>query len=172
MSLSWLCRLVEAPPWRILTHCLIVSEFASTGGCGGRVLLENDVGLGDAAGDWSRSNGGTAFDAAVDVDPDGIGGLEAAAYRAEDSGSGLDAESRDLVEAANADTGAWRSCGAMNAAAVGPGGFSSSACHNVLGWAWDGAKCTAIVGCSCQGSDCGNLLPVQSACRAAYAHCG
>jgi hypothetical protein len=41
----------------------------------------------------------------------------------------------------------------------------------VLGWAWDGRQCMAIVGCDCRGADCGTLLPRRSACDTAYAHC-
>jgi hypothetical protein len=50
-------------------------------------------------------------------------------------------------------------------------GLSGPVCHTVYGWGWDGAKCFAVVGCVCQGVDCGRLSPVPSACWAAYGHC-
>ena len=41
----------------------------------------------------------------------------------------------------------------------------------VIGWGWDGTACFPVVGCVCNGPDCGNLLPRKSACVQAYAHC-
>lgn len=38
-------------------------------------------------------------------------------------------------------------CGAFDARGVGD-------CDSVFGWAWDGSKCVAVVGCVCEGSDC------------------
>jgi hypothetical protein len=42
-------------------------------------------------------------------------------------------------------------CTAFDAVAAGY-------CNHVFGWAWNGLKCVPIVGCLCEGSDCGYLL--------------
>lgn len=37
-------------------------------------------------------------------------------------------------------------------------------CEAILGWAWDGARCHQLVGCSCVGEDCGELFASESEC--------
>jgi hypothetical protein len=55
-------------------------------------------------------------------------------------------------------------CAPMDATGVGP-------CDAFFGYAWDGAACVGISGCSCQGSDCGVLYKSIEACEKAYAGC-
>jgi hypothetical protein len=66
-----------------------------------------------------------------------------------------------------------RSCAAMSA--VGslepPSQGGGIVCPTVFGWAWDGAQCFAIVGCSCEGRDCGRLFARKSQCLAYYDGC-
>lgn len=65
--------------------------------------------------------------------------------------------------------GVPRSCVATDAAGAG---FSDGhTCNFFQGWGWDGAKCVAVVGCVCQGSDCRALLGDQSGCELTYRHC-
>jgi len=104
------------------------------------------------------------------------------------NGSGDDASDRPANGSAASDrppSGACeaggacasQSCAPMNA--TGSNSIPNSdqpgihACHSgmVLGWAWKGAQCIAIVGCSCAGSDCGRLFARRSGCLAAYARC-
>ncbi len=59
---------------------------------------------------------------------------------------------------------AGRGCSAMDASGVGD-------CNDPFGWAWDGIKCVAVVGCECVGSDCGELLPDSSTCAAVFSGC-
>jgi hypothetical protein len=65
--------------------------------------------------------------------------------------------------------GAPRSCAPTDAKGVNdPGGRS---CRSVFGWGWDGSHCNAVVGCYCQGSECGVLLNDEFTCEGEYAHC-
>jgi hypothetical protein len=145
--------------------------------CGGRVL---EVGEGASP---DGSGGGGALDAASPGEPSqsavADGGLDDSTIPGWDGGAASGSVSDAFVgqcqvaycilDAAHPPDAA--PCTSTDAMGVAAGGFSSPACNNVLGWAWNGSKCIAVVGCSCVGSGCGDLLPVQSACRAAYAHC-
>jgi hypothetical protein len=44
-------------------------------------------------------------------------------------------------------------------------------CEAFFGYAWDGTGCVGISGCSCSGSDCGNLTFDQAACEQAHNLC-
>lgn len=33
----------------------------------------------------------------------------------------------------------------------------AGSCGSVLGWAYDGSRCYQVIGCSCEGRDCGHL---------------
>ncbi|HMI90900.1 MAG TPA: DUF6748 domain-containing protein [Polyangiales bacterium] len=55
-------------------------------------------------------------------------------------------------------------CAAMDATGIGP-------CDAFLGWAWDGAACAGISGCSCEGADCAALHPSYEECNEAHAGC-
>lgn len=44
-------------------------------------------------------------------------------------------------------------------------------CEVILGWFWDGRRCDPLVGCSCQGSDCGELFPSPDDCNKAHLKC-
>jgi hypothetical protein len=55
-------------------------------------------------------------------------------------------------------------CQRQDAVGVGP-------CDAILGYAWDGRKCQALSGCSCQGSDCGQLYPSGELCQDAHRSC-
>ncbi len=46
-----------------------------------------------------------------------------------------------------------------------------AACEKVLGYAWDGAVCNPIVGCSCHGADCDALFDSYTPCKSAYTSC-
>jgi len=52
----------------------------------------------------------------------------------------------------------------MDASGVGP-------CDMHLGTKWNGTACVNVSGCSCTGSDCGNLFAGVADCEQAYAHC-
>ena len=60
---------------------------------------------------------------------------------------------------------ASRGCSPSDAMGVGD-------CNDFLGFGWDGSKCIALVGCVCQGSDCGILLSAEIDCNAVFAPCG
>jgi hypothetical protein len=55
-------------------------------------------------------------------------------------------------------------CAPMDATGVGP-------CDQFFGYAWDGAACVGISGCSCEGGDCGALADSLEACHKAHAGC-
>jgi hypothetical protein len=59
---------------------------------------------------------------------------------------------------------ASRGCAPSDALGVGD-------CNDFLGFGWDGTKCIAIVGCLCQGSDCGTLLSAQFDCYGVFLPC-
>jgi|HubBroStandDraft_1064217.scaffolds.fasta_scaffold228155_2 hypothetical protein len=60
---------------------------------------------------------------------------------------------------------ATRSCLPFDAVGVGD-------CNILLGWGWDGAKCSAVVGCICQGSDCPALIGAEQLdCQQAFFGC-
>jgi hypothetical protein len=124
--------------------------------CGGRAPLPTDVRM-DAFGGGDTSSEDEATGSS-DRTPDSSDSPD------DSCGTG----GRTGGEGASAGL---RPCSPLDAMGTPPSGFSSSECHDVFGWGWDGGKCIAIVGCSCLGADCGNLLPVQSACSSAYAHC-
>jgi hypothetical protein len=75
-----------------------------------------------------------------------------------------------LANAADSDGHPSRPCVPTNASSPANGNFGA-VCTTVFGWAWDGSKCIAIVGCTCEGSDCGGVLADRSACAAAYSDC-
>lgn len=58
-----------------------------------------------------------------------------------------------------------RGCAVSDAVGVGD-------CNDFLGWAWDGTACIAVVGCLCQGSDCGTLLVSSFDCVSTFLPCG
>ena len=60
---------------------------------------------------------------------------------------------------------ATRGCAPSDAVGIG-------SCRIWLGWGWDGAKCVAVVGCICRGSDCGDLLADEPACEYVFRECG
>jgi hypothetical protein len=160
--------------WRGRIDCQIValsisfSGFAFLAMCGGREQMRTDGGPPDGFNASETSS-----------DSWGAGSLDDAPLGSEPA-DGVAAEPRDSPEesceaaACIGEAGSpttLRPCSPQDAFGTPPPGMSSPQCHSALGWAWDGSKCIAIVGCSCQGADCGDLLPIQSACRAAYAHC-
>ncbi len=55
-------------------------------------------------------------------------------------------------------------CAADDATAVGP-------CFLALGFAWDGASCTMLGGCTCEGKDCWKLSASMDACVKAHFNC-
>ena len=59
---------------------------------------------------------------------------------------------------------ATRSCTPTDGAGIGD-------CDIPLGWAWDGSKCIAVVGCICRGGDCGTLLPDSQTCDDVFGQC-
>ncbi len=46
------------------------------------------------------------------------------------------------------------------------------ACERFFGYAWDGASCTGVSGCSCQGADCDTLYTEPEECEADHGACG
>lgn len=62
--------------------------------------------------------------------------------------------------------GAHRACPCRSQDAVGVG-----SCALFLGYKWNGVDCEGVSGCSCSGSDCGNLFQDLAACRQAHADC-
>jgi hypothetical protein len=125
-------------------------------GCGGRTALES------LSQDGAIARAGTAGSADDASD---------------DSANGSAANDRRSSGACEAGGCASQPCTPMNVAGSnfipnsdqpGPHG-----CHSgmILGWAWNGAQCVALVACSCAGSDCGRLFARRSTCLARYAHC-
>lgn len=55
-------------------------------------------------------------------------------------------------------------CAAQDAEGVG-------LCQAFFGYAWDGKACVGLGGCSCQGSDCGEIYNSPAACEADYSQC-
>ena len=51
-------------------------------------------------------------------------------------------------------------CDATSARAVGE-------CTSSLGWTWNGSACVELHGCTCEGSDCNDLMEHQAGCLAA-----
>lgn len=49
------------------------------------------------------------------------------------------------------------------------GGLGS--CRKVFGWGWDGGKCIAIVGCTCEGPECASLYTDQDTCITVFENC-
>ncbi len=89
-----------------------------------------------------------------------------------DSGPSTPAPDGSLLDGATDSDGhnPNRACTPTNASSPPNGGFGTG-CRTVFGWAWDGSKCIPIVGCTCEGSDCGALLADRSTCAAAYSDC-
>jgi hypothetical protein len=56
------------------------------------------------------------------------------------------------------------SCGAQDAS-------GSGLCEAFFGYKWNGSSCVGISGCSCQGSDCGNLYGDPIQCASAHETC-
>lgn len=52
--------------------------------------------------------------------------------------------------------------------AQGTSDVRSPPCQKVFGWAWDGDKCVAVVGCQCIGSQCSSLMKDDQTCRVVY----
>ena len=71
---------------------------------------------------------------------------------------------RSIVRDSAAIPDTKRSCKAQDATPVG-------LCDMLLGSRWDGKACKQISGCSCAGSDCGQLYSKLAACVSDYAHC-
>ncbi len=44
-------------------------------------------------------------------------------------------------------------------------------CELLLGVIWDGESCDYLSGCSCEGSDCGDLFESVDACEDVYSFC-
>lgn len=44
-------------------------------------------------------------------------------------------------------------------------------CKMLFGYRWNGQDCEQVGGCSCQGTDCGNLFKDLQSCYQAYASC-
>jgi hypothetical protein len=44
-------------------------------------------------------------------------------------------------------------------------------CKMLFGYRWNGVDCEQVGGCSCQGTDCGNLFKDLQSCYQAYASC-
>lgn len=44
-------------------------------------------------------------------------------------------------------------------------------CKMLFGYRWTGLDCQQVGGCSCQGTDCGNLFKDLQSCQQAYASC-
>jgi hypothetical protein len=57
-----------------------------------------------------------------------------------------------------------RDCRPMDVRGVGP-------CAQVLGVYWDGARCTTLSGCSCEGEDCDRLYASEGECAIARGEC-
>ncbi len=55
-------------------------------------------------------------------------------------------------------------CAPMDAVGVGP-------CDAFFGYAFDGERCQAINGCSCEGTDCDALFSSLEDCEAKFEHC-
>jgi hypothetical protein len=49
--------------------------------------------------------------------------------------------------------------------------FGQGPCEAFFGYKWNGSSCQGMSGCSCQGSDCGNLWFDKSECETAHASC-
>ncbi len=56
-------------------------------------------------------------------------------------------------------------CAAMDARGDG-------LCDAFFGYTWDGASCSGVSGCSCEGDDCDRLFESPGACAAAHRGCG
>jgi hypothetical protein len=52
--------------------------------------------------------------------------------------------------------------------AQGTSDVRSTPCQKVFGWAWDGSKCIAVVGCNCVGSQCSSLMKDEFTCFTVY----
>lgn len=63
------------------------------------------------------------------------------------------------------DAGPGGNCAAQDARGTG-------LCEAFFGYAWDGASCVGLSGCSCEGSDCRNLYKDVTDCEATHAQCG
>lgn len=143
--------------------------------CGGRTQGLTGNTLPDALGGSDAGNGYSIGGSSDDLGSDG--GLETASNS--DWGNGTVTDSAcdwceafcDGADQCVAQSAPSRPCTPTDAEGVPAPGFSSGECDKVLGWGWDGTKCIAVIGCSCLGADCGNLLSVQSQCRSAYASC-
>ena len=60
-------------------------------------------------------------------------------------------------------------CSAMDAkAAADP---EAGSCDCILGYAWDGTKCTMLGDCFCEGEDCDKLTMDKSECEEAHSGC-
>jgi len=55
--------------------------------------------------------------------------------------------------------------------ARGAGFVNGRTCNVVQGWGWNGSRCVAVVGCTCEGSDCRSLLQTETDCSGAFVHC-
>lgn len=55
-------------------------------------------------------------------------------------------------------------CRAQDATGIG-------GCALFHGWKWDGMSCVGVSGCTCSGTDCGNLFQDLDACKKAHTDC-
>jgi hypothetical protein len=61
---------------------------------------------------------------------------------------------------------AHKACPCRAQDATGVGG-----CALFHGWKWDGMSCVGVSGCTCSGTDCGNLFQDLDACKNAHTDC-
>jgi hypothetical protein len=73
------------------------------------------------------------------------------------------AELYATVEECEADRATCPPCEPLDARGVGD-------CEAVLGYAWNGRECLAVVGCECEGADCGRLASLEE-CLAVHRGC-
>ncbi len=141
--------------------CALALAF-TLAGCPGEPAVSSDAGAPDASLD------GSADDALV----------------ARDAGAGEDASAPPLDASDGGCAGDEDGCAPHETDASTPVADASSpsgceaqrvrgegACDMTLGWAWDGAACAPISGCTCVGDDCGELAEDEGACLDAHSAC-
>ncbi|MBK8169553.1 MAG: hypothetical protein IPK60_04320 [Sandaracinaceae bacterium] len=133
---------------------------------GGIDAANADAGATDSgARDTGTTNdSAVAFDAGHDAStPDATtpSDLGTGGDAASDMGSAIDAGND---AGSDDDAGGAVTCGYQDAFGVG-------ACAAFFGYAWDGATCHSVSGCSCEGADCANLYESPEACVDAHAPC-
>jgi len=164
-------RFARSVSARTLDLILAAAATSWLAGCGGRLLAERESATLDASDEGAAPEGVHPAEASDGGFVDGSD-----AIRDVSQGNAVHEPAEAACEGPQCagettPLPASRPCNPTDARGTGGSGFSSPMCNVVLGWAWDGTKCIAILGCSCEGSGCGDLFPVQSVCRAAFAHC-